>query len=84
MDFFPENLGKASDEHSERFHQDILAMEKRYQGKWTSNMLADLLAIELKLNTGKSHTPVYFRGTFLAVSLVRKVLFYQIESSVSL
>jgi len=39
--FFPEKLGEVSDEHGERFHQDILAMEKRYQGKWTSSMLAD-------------------------------------------
>ena len=39
--FFPENLSNVSDEHGERFHQDILAMEKRYQGKWTSRMLAD-------------------------------------------
>jgi len=41
LDFFPENLGEVSDEHGERFHQDILTMEKRYQGKWTSSMLAD-------------------------------------------
>jgi hypothetical protein len=41
MDFFPENLGEVSDEHSERFRQDIKAMEKRYQGKWISSMLAD-------------------------------------------
>jgi len=40
LDFFPENLGEVSDEHSERFNQDIMAMEKRYQGKWTSSMLA--------------------------------------------
>ena len=33
--FFPENLGEVSDEHGKRFHQDILAMEKQYQGKWT-------------------------------------------------
>jgi len=26
--FFTENLGEVSDEHGERFHQDILAMEK--------------------------------------------------------
>jgi hypothetical protein len=39
--FFPENLGKVSDRHGERFHQDIMAREKRYQGKWTSRMLAD-------------------------------------------
>jgi hypothetical protein len=41
LDFFPENLGKVSDEHGERFHQDIMGMENQYQGKWTSSMLAD-------------------------------------------
>jgi len=41
LDFFPENLSKVSDKHGERFHQDIMAMEKRYQGMWTSRMLAD-------------------------------------------
>jgi len=41
LEFFPENLGEVSDEHGERFHQDILAMEMCYQGKWTSSMLAD-------------------------------------------
>jgi len=41
LDFFPENLSEVIDEHGERFNQDIMAMEKRYQGKWTSIMLAD-------------------------------------------
>lgn len=41
LDFFPENLGAVSDEHGERFHQDISTMEQRYQGKWNPNMLAD-------------------------------------------
>jgi hypothetical protein len=41
LDFFPENLGAVSDEHRERFHQDISNMEKRYQGKWSLSMLAD-------------------------------------------
>ena len=39
--FFTKNLGAVSDEHRERFHQDILSMETRYQGKWSSSMLAD-------------------------------------------
>jgi hypothetical protein len=26
LGFFPENLGEISDEHGERFHQDIMAM----------------------------------------------------------
>jgi len=42
LGFSPENLGEVSDENGERFHhQDILAMEKRYEGKWASSMLAD-------------------------------------------
>lgn len=41
LDFFPENLGDVSDEHGERFHQDISAIEQRYQGQWTTKMLAD-------------------------------------------
>jgi len=39
--FFPETLGEVVDEHGDRFHQDTVPMEKRYQGKWTSSMLAD-------------------------------------------
>lgn len=41
MDFFPDNMGSVSDEHGERFHQDISLMEKRYKGKWSAPMLAD-------------------------------------------
>ena len=33
IDDFPENLGDVSDEHGERFLQDISRMEKRYEGK---------------------------------------------------
>jgi hypothetical protein len=41
LDFFPQNLGNVSDEHGERFHQDISTMETRHQGKWNPSMLAD-------------------------------------------
>jgi hypothetical protein len=41
LDLFPQNLGAVSDEHGERFHQDIAVMEKRYQGKLSVNMLSD-------------------------------------------
>ena len=33
LNFFPPNLGAVSDEHGERFHQDITKMESNYQGK---------------------------------------------------
>jgi hypothetical protein len=42
LEFFSqENIGEVSDEHGERFNQDIMATEKRYQGQGTSSMLAD-------------------------------------------
>jgi len=43
LNFFRLNCGAVTDEHGERFHQDIAAMEKRYQGKWSSSMLADYM-----------------------------------------
>jgi hypothetical protein len=30
-----------SDEHDERFHQDIAAVEGIYKGKWSPSLLAD-------------------------------------------
>jgi hypothetical protein len=41
LDFFSENCDSVSDEHGERFHQDIAAMGSRCKGKWSSSMLAD-------------------------------------------
>ncbi|ESN93095.1 hypothetical protein HELRODRAFT_165255 [Helobdella robusta] len=41
LDFFPPSCGAVSDEHGERFHQDISGSEKRYQGRWNEAMLAD-------------------------------------------
>ena len=34
LNFFLPNLGAVSDEHGERFHQDITKMENNYQDKW--------------------------------------------------
>jgi hypothetical protein len=41
LDFFPKNYGPVSEEHSERFHQDIAAMQGKYKGKWSPSMIAD-------------------------------------------
>ena len=41
LDFFSPNMGAISDEHGERFHQDIKTMEKRYQGRWDASMMGD-------------------------------------------
>ena len=39
--FFPQNLGSVSNEHGERFYQDITKMESNYQGKWNPGMIED-------------------------------------------
>jgi hypothetical protein len=41
LDYFPANIGAISEEQGERFHQDIKEMERRYQGRWNMNMMAD-------------------------------------------
>lgn len=43
LDFFRDNLGKISDEHGERFHQEIKLIEQRFQGKNVENMLAEYM-----------------------------------------
>ena len=41
LDKFPGNQGAVSDDQGERFHQDLMAVEERYQGRWDCHMLAD-------------------------------------------
>lgn len=38
---FPDNLGEVSDEHGEKFHQELKMMETNYKGKSRINMLSD-------------------------------------------
>ena len=67
LDFFPVNLGAESDEHGERFHQDILSFENRYQGYWGAEMLGDYCwsiiretnPNNYKKQTNKTHVPWY-------------------------
>lgn len=55
LNFFPENLGAVSDEHGERFHQDINTMEKNYQGKWDPRMMADFCWMLRRDTVEKKH-----------------------------
>ena len=41
LHFFPPSFEAVSDEHGERFHQNISVMEQIYQGCWNEAMLAD-------------------------------------------
>jgi len=72
LDFFPANLGEVSDKHGEKFYQDIMTMEKQYQDKWTSCMLADYCwTLKRDVPDAKyqrKYMPLHFRGKFLPVS----------------
>lgn len=54
LDYFPENICDYSEEQGERFHQDLKEMERRYQGRWDINMLADYCWM-LKRDTEESN-----------------------------
>ena len=82
LDFHSENLGEVSDVHGERFHQDILAMDKRYQGKWTSSMLADYCWTWSQL-PAKVIRLYILEERFCLFHYYVKYYFAQIESSVS-
>ena len=41
VDQFPENNGDFSEQQGERFHQNLREFERRFQGRWGINMLAD-------------------------------------------
>lgn len=40
---FKENMGAYSEEQGERFHQDIMDFERRYQGQYNENMMGDYI-----------------------------------------
>lgn len=41
LDNFQDNLADTSEEHGERFHQELKTLEHRYQGRWGINMMSD-------------------------------------------
>ena len=43
LDEFKENLRAYSEEHGERFHEDIKDFESRYQGQYNKNMMGDYI-----------------------------------------
>ena len=55
LEFFPDNLGAVSDEHGERFHQDIAVVETRYKGKSNADMMGDYCWLLQKQSETKYH-----------------------------
>ena len=64
LDCFSENMGDISDEHGERFHQQISVMEGKYSGRWTAAMMGDyvwnLVRCDSKPYKRKSYSGVHF------------------------
>ena len=62
--FFRPNLGHVSEEHGERFQQNIQAMEKIYQGRWGVAMMDDyiwsLIRDDDKIHKRKPRSSVHF------------------------
>lgn len=56
LDFFPPNLGDVSDEHGERFHQELKSMEQRYQGLWNENMMGDYIWFLIRETNPDNHS----------------------------
>jgi hypothetical protein len=63
-DFFPKNLGEVSNEHNERFHQDISIMEKWFVGRWNCHMLAEYCSSKVTETPGNGHKRKTSRKTF--------------------
>ena len=64
LDFFQDNLGDFSEEHGERFHQDIEPMERRDQGRWDSAMMGDYVCCLMRHDTSahkrKARSAIHF------------------------
>ena len=54
FNFFKDNLSDFSEEHSERFHQDMKNIEKRYQGRWDRAMMGEYI-LGLVRKTDNNH-----------------------------
>jgi hypothetical protein len=55
LEFFIPNLGDVSEEHGERFHKDIEATEKKYQGRWDAAMMGDYICGLVRADESSSH-----------------------------
>ncbi|UYV65537.1 hypothetical protein LAZ67_3004625 [Cordylochernes scorpioides] len=77
LDFFPDNLGAVSDEHGERFHQDISSMEKRYQAfvLYTFRLVHyDVGSFKLKWSQAKITLGLAKKYVYLIKQAVRSTL----------
>lgn len=83
LDFFPENLGAVSEEQGERFHQDVRDMERKYQGRWDKNMLADYCWMLARDKPEAKHKRKSARLRFQGKKGRDKKIYFQVRGSQS-
>ena len=55
LNYFSENLGDVSNEHGERFHQDMKGIEGRYHGFWDETLPSDYIWFLIKETNPKTN-----------------------------
>ena len=60
LDFFQKNLGDFSEEHGERFHQDIELMERRYKSRWQGDYIWSLIRQDKSRHKRKARSTMHF------------------------
>lgn len=55
LQHFKDNMGDYSEEHGERFHQDIRSFEERYKGQYNENMMGDYIWNLLRISDMTMH-----------------------------
>ncbi|GBN96993.1 hypothetical protein AVEN_58281-1 [Araneus ventricosus] len=73
LNFFPQNLGTISDEHGERFHQDISMIEKRFSERWNRNMLTEYCWSVIR----DTQSDAYKRKRFV-FSIIKSLLYFSV------
>lgn len=90
LHFLPENFGAVRDEHGKRFPQDIFTLQKRYEGKWSPSVLADLCLTLIRevpqAKCSRMSPTVTFKVTYTYILSViqRKYIFSSNFNSASL
>ena len=68
IDRFQYNLRDFSEEHGERFHQDIKFMEDIYQGRWNTHMMVDYCWSLQRDCPANEHNRLPFSSIFLCIN----------------
>ena len=70
LELFVSNMVAVTDEHGERFHQEICSMERRYKGKFIISMHADYCWNLIRETTGNKRDTLERLG-FVTLNISR-------------